>query len=400
MTSSDASTSDLSTRGVNIEGTIDEGYGAIGDAFAKNFADHGEVGAAFSLYVDGEIKVDIWAGVADKWTGDPWQQDTMELVFSSTKGAAAICVAQLVEAGSLSYDDTVASHWPEFAAEGKGEITVGQMMSHQAGLCAVDAPITLEEMLAVGPVVDALAAQTPLWEPASAHGYHALTYGWLAGELVRRIDGRTIGQYFAEEIAAPLGLDFYIGLPEAEESRVATLINAPRPTGEELELMLQVAGPGTLGGRALTMDGLTLITGGKGNPFNSREFHATEMPAANGITNARSLARMYAATIGEVDGVRLTNDETVESMRAERVHGPDKCLVVDTRFSVGFMLHGELTKMITDGSFGHAGAGGSLGYANPELGIGYGYVMNQMGGGIAGDPRTVVLNNAVMSAIG
>jgi len=384
---------------VIIHGDIDEGFGAVGDAFTKNFADHAEVGAAFALYVDGEKKVDVWAGLADKWTGEPWRDNTMQLVFSSTKGAAAICIARLVEAGSLSYDDTVASHWPEFGAEGKGDITVGQMMSHQAGLCAVDAELSLDDMLAVGPVVDALAAQTPLWEPASAHGYHALTYGWLAGELLRRVDGRSLGTYFAEEIAGPLGLDFFIGLPEAEEPRVATLVNAPRPTGDELELMLQVAGPGTLGGRALTMDGLTLITGSKGNPFNSREFHATEMPAANGITTARSLARMYAATIGEVDGVRLTSDDTVEAMRTERVHGADKCLVVDTRFSVGFMLHGELTRMIADGSFGHAGAGGSLGYANPELGIGYGYVMNQMGGGIAGDPRTITLNDAVKTCI-
>jgi len=330
----------MSTSDAIINGEIDEGYGAIGDAFAKNFADHGEVGAAFALYVDGEKKVDIWSGTANKWTGDPWHEDTMQLVFSTTKGAAAICVARLLEAGVLSYDDPVARHWPEFAAEGKGDITVGQMMSHQAGLCAVDAPLTLEEMLAVSPVVDALAAQTPLWQPASAHGYHALTYGWLAGELVRRVDGRSLGRYFAED-----------------------------------------------------------ISGGKGNPFNTREFHATEMPAANGITTARSLARMYAATIGEIDGMRLTNDDTVEAMRAERVHGPDKCLVVDSRFGAGFMLHGELTRMIADGSFGHAGAGGSLGYANPEMGIGYGYVMNQMGGGIAGDPRTITLNHAVANCL-
>jgi CubicO group peptidase (beta-lactamase class C family) len=381
-----------------INGTVADGFGTVADAFARNFAEHGELGAAFSLYVDGEVVVDIWAGVADRQTGRLWTEDTLQLVYSTTKGAAAICVARLVEAGLVSYDDPVATHWPEFGANGKEAITVRQLMSHQAGLPYATAPLSFDDLMAVTPVVEALAAQAPVWEPGTAHGYHAVTYGWLAGELVRRVDGRRIGQYFAEEIAAPLGLDFWIGLPESEEPRVSRLEAAPPPTDPEaLAMMMQIAGPGTMGFNALFMSGVMLA--GPADAFNSRAVHATEMPAANGITTARSLARMYAATIGEVDGVRLLDDDTVETVRAEAVNGPDACLVVPSRFGMGFMLDGELTPMLSSSSFGHAGAGGSLGYADPEAKVGYGYVMNQMGGGIAGDPRTVALNDAVRSCL-
>ncbi len=381
-----------------INGTVDDGFGAVADAFAANFEDRGELGAAFALYVDGEAKVDVWAGVADKQSGRAWADDTLQLVYSTTKGAAAICVARLVEAGLVSYDEPVASYWPEFAANGKETITVGQMMSHQGGLPYATAQLSFGDLMAVTPVVDALAAQAPLWEPATKHGYHAVTYGWLAGELVRRVDGRRIGQYFADEVADPLELDFWIGLPESEEPRVSRLEAAPPPTDPEaLAMMMQIAGPGTMGFNALFMSGVMLA--GPADAFNSRAVHATEMPAANGITTARSLARMYAATVGDVDGHRLIGDAMVETVRAEAVNGPDACLVVASRFGMGFMLDGELTPMLSASSFGHAGAGGSLGYADPDAGVGYGYVMNQMAGGIAGDPRTIALNDAVRACV-
>ncbi len=382
---------------VDVQGTVAEGFGAVADAFADNFKSN-ELGAAFSLYIDGTQVADLWGGTANKKTGEAWTEQTLALVFSTTKGATAICIGMLAQAGKLDYDAPVADYWPEFAAEGKQTITVGQLMSHQAGLIYADPPLSLDEVLAVDPVVTTLAAQAPLWEPGSMHGYHALTYGWLAGELVRRVDGRSIGRFFAEEVAAPLDLDFWIGLPESEEARVSRLQAAPRPEGEELELMMKIAGPGTNGGRALSMDGALAIAD-KGMPFNTREVHATEMPAANGITNARSLARMYAATIGEIDGVRLVDSATVDTMRAEQVHGEDQSLVLPTRFGYGFMLNAEYLPMFGDGSFGHYGAGGSLGFADPEAGIGFGYVMNQMGGGIAGDPRAVALIEAVRSCL-
>ena len=385
---------------VEIQGTVEDGFGAVADAFAQNFAQRGELGAAFALYVDGRPQVDIWAGIAAKASERPWTDETLQLVFSTTKGAAAVCVARLVEAGLVSYDDPVCAHWPEFAANGKESVTVGQMMSHQAGVPYVDEPLSFDQIMDVAPVVDALARQAPVWTPGTAHGYHALTYGWLAGELVRRVDGRTLGQYFADDVAAPLGLEFWIGLPASEEIRVSTLESAPPPTDPEaFALMMQVMGPGTMGFKALTMNGSLIALDPRQNHFNTRAVHATEMPAANGITTARSLARMYAATIGEVDGVRLVTDDTVDRMRAEAVDGPDNCLVVPSRFGMGFMLDGELTPMLGPGSFGHAGAGGSLGYADPESGVAYGYVMNQMQSGIAGDPRTVALTDAVRACL-
>ena len=388
--------SDMSS--IQINGTVGDGFGAIADAFAKNFDEHGELGAAFALYVDGEAEVDIWAGIADSQTGRVWTDDTLQLVYSTTKGAASICVARLVEAGLVSYDEPVATYWPEFAANGKEAVTVAQMMSHQAGLPYATAQLGFDDLMAVTPVVEALAAQAPVWEPGTRHGYHAVTYGWLAGELVRRVDGRRIGQYFAEEVAGPLGLDFWIGLPESEEPRVSRLEAAPPPTDPEaLAMMMQIAGPGTMGFNALFMSGVMLA--GPVDAFNSRVVHATEMPAANGITTARSLARMYAATVGEVDGVRLVDDATAAAVRAEAVNGPDACLVVPSRFGMGFMLDGDLTPMLSPSSFGHAGAGGSLGYADPDANVGYGYVMNQMGGGIAGDPRTVNLTDAVRACL-
>jgi CubicO group peptidase (beta-lactamase class C family) len=381
-----------------INGTVAEGFGAVADAFERNFSEFGELGAAFSLYVDGEVKADLWAGVADKQTGRPWEQDTLQLVFSTTKGAAAICVARLVEAGAISYDDAVAQYWPEFARNGKGDVTIAQMMSHQAGLPYVDAPLSFDDLMAVAPVVAALAAQVPLWEPGTRHGYHAVTYGWLAGELVRRVDGRSLGAYFADEVAGPLGLDFWIGLPESEEARVSRLEQAPPPTDPDaFALMMQIAGPGTMGFNALFMSGVMMA--GPADPFNTRAVHATEMPAANGITTARSLARMYASTVADVDGVRLLVASTVQAARSEAVNGPDTCLVLPTRFGMGFMLDGEFAPMLSESSFGHAGAGGSLGYADPDAKVGYGYVMNQMAGGIAGDPRTIALNDAVRACL-
>ena len=381
---------------IEINGTVADGFGAVADAFARNFDEYPEVGAAFALCVDGESKVDLWAGTADKGSGQPWNEDTLQLVFSTTKGAAAICVARLVGEGLLDYDAPVASYWPEFAAGGKDTITLGQLLSHQAGLPYVDVPLTVEEILAVDPVVRAFEVQAPVWEPGTGHGYHALTFGWLAGEVVRRVTGRTIGTYFAEEIAAPLGLDFWIGLPEEHEHRVSHLEAAPPPAAPaEMELLLKIMSPGTTGFKALTMNGALLAFGLEENPFNKRALHATEMPAANGITTARSLARLYASTVGDVDGFRAAPPQVMATASTEAVRGPDRSLVVESRFGFGFMLDGELPPMLGPRSFGHAGAGGSLGYADPDTGVGYGYVMNQMLPGIAGDPRTISLNDAV-----
>jgi CubicO group peptidase (beta-lactamase class C family) len=383
---------------VTINGQADESFGAVADAFRRNFDEREELGAAFCLYVDGERRVDLWAGVADSTTGAEWEEDTVALVFSTTKGMTALCIARLVDSGALAYDDPVAAHWPEFATAEKDHITVEQLLSHQAGLIGVDAPISFDEIMSVTPVIESLQSQSPLWEPGTAHGYHAITFGWLAGELLARVDGRRIGQYLQEEIADPLGLDMWIGLPESEEPRVARLESPPFPDDPELVAHYQrLYARDAYGYRALALDGRISTAGD--NHFNLRAVHATEMPGANGITDARSLARMYAATIDEVDGIRLLGRDAMNAARTERVGGPDLTLLVPSRFGAGFWLHDESAPMIQDGSFGHPGAGGSLGYANPELGIGYGYVMNRMGAALTGDPRTIALNDAVLSCI-
>jgi CubicO group peptidase (beta-lactamase class C family) len=370
-----------------IEGRVEPGYQEVADAFAANFERHGDVGAACCVYVGGRPVVDVWGG--------DYREDTLQLVFSTTKGAAAVCAHLLASRGELDLDAPVASYWPEFADAGKEAMPVRWLLSHRAGLPVIDGVLTRDEVLAVTPVVEALAAQKPVWEPGSAHGYHALTYGWLVGEVVRRATGRTIGEFFSTEVAAPLGLEFWIGLPEEQEPRVSPLRSAPRPTDPELvKLIESFIGPDTLAGRALSLNG-ALTDDDVASVFNSRGVHATEMPAANGITNARSLARMYAATVGEVDGVRVLPPATVVDASKEQSFGPDRVLQVETRFGSGFMLDSTFTPLLSEASFGHAGAGGSLGFADAAAGVGFGYVMNQMGGGLTGDPRTVTLIEAL-----
>ena len=390
-----------------IHGEVAEGFGAVADAFADNFDDHGEVGAAFCLYVGGASVVDVWGGMADPATGRPWEQDALQLHFSTTKGVAAICAAILHERGQLDYDSPVADYWPEFAAGGKATVTVAQCMSHQAGLAAVDTPLTLDEICDKEPVLRALEIQEPLWEPGTANGYHAITYGWIVGEIVKRIDGRPIGRFLAEEIAGPLGVDSFIGLPESEEHRVTRIIPAPVITDPPtIELIAAMMGPGSLGYRALTMDGAMLV-GQEYDPsvplqidaFNTRQVHAAEIPGAAGISEARALARMYGACVSEVDGIRLISDETVRTVRAERSRGPDKSLVVECAWGMGFMRHLDTNPMLTGESFGHPGAGGSLAFGDLDHQVGFGYVMNQMGNGVAGDPRANALIEAVRSCL-
>ncbi len=374
-----------------INGYVAPGFERVKDAFSANFEKHGEVGAAFCLYHRGKKVVDLWGGVADVDSGRPWAEDSIVLVFSSTKGATAICAHLLAQRGELDLDAPVARYWPEFAAGGKQDIPVRWLLSHRVGLPIFDKPLTIEEFLAWEPPVKALAAQSPVWEAGTAHGYHAGTYGWLVGEVIRRISGKSVGTFFADEVAGPLGLDFWIGLPESEESRVVPVISVDLQEGEmdqeavtqrRRDLLEAARDPDSLLGKAATTTPL--------DP-NTREYHAAEIPAGNGITDARSLARMYASLIGDgVDGVRLLSDETVENATAEESNGRDEVLQIATRFGLGFSLNQE-GSLGQEGAFGHSGAGGSLGFADPKAGIGFGYVMNQMQLVAGDDPRTLTL---------
>src|SRR4051812_21771530 len=284
----------------DIHGTTATGFESVRDAFQANFDKGLEIGASFSAYYRGEKVVDVWAGTADVNTGRAWEENALALVFSTTKGATAMCANKLAQEGSLDVDAPAARYWPEFAAGGKGAIPVSFLLSHQAGLAWIDGEMTLEQALSWDPVVDALAQQVPHYEPGSQHGYHATTYGWLVGEIVRRVSGRSVGAYFRDEIAAPLGLDFWIGLPESEEPRVAPLVGglADPLISEDPEVAAfvdEIMGPETNLGKALFAPGNALTSP---DIWNSRALHAAEIPAANGIGDARSLARMYSACIG------------------------------------------------------------------------------------------------------
>jgi CubicO group peptidase (beta-lactamase class C family) len=387
-----------------VNGEAAPGYEAVRDAFAANFETNGDVGAAFSLYVKGEKVVDLWGGVADESTGKRWEEDTVQLFFSTTKGVTAILAHLLAQRGELDLDAPVAAYWPEFKAEGKENVPVRWLLGHRVGLPAVDATLTADEVLAWDPIVEALAAQRPFWEPNTAHGYHALTYGWLVGEVIRRVTGKNIGKVLADEITGPLGLDIWIGLPEDKETRVAPLITmaamSNEMTPEVLEalpeetrtLIKAFLDPDSLTQRALNITKPPL-------EFNSRAVHAAEIPAANGIGTARALAKLYASCVGEVDGDRILTDAQVDDAIIEQSSGPDKVLMIPTRIGSGFFLTSDFSPLFGPRSFGHSGAGGSLAFADPDAQIGFGYVMNKMQQNLAGDPRTLTLIDAVRRSI-
>lgn len=368
----------------DVHGFVARGFEPVREAFARNFAQHGEIGAACCVYLRGEPVVDIHGGLADAASGRAWQADTLQLVFSATKGVTATCVLMLVERGAIDLDAPVARYWPEFAAGGKESIPVRWLLSHRAGLAAIEGDFTLEQALSWDPVVTALAAQAPLWEPGTKHGYHLRSYGWLLGELVRRVDGRTVGRFLADEIAGPLGLDLWIGLPAEQERRVSRIVPPAPPAPDVQEMMARLFAPDTVAGRAFS---------GPSNLFhyddmwNRRELHAAELPSSNGIATARALARLYAALVGEVDGIRLLRPGTVAAACATQSEGGDAVLYLPTRFGLGFMLPPALCPSAGGSAFGHPGAGGSLALGDPERGVGFAYVMNRMSLATAGDPR-------------
>jgi CubicO group peptidase (beta-lactamase class C family) len=376
----------------DIGGWVEASFEPVVDVFAANFDERGEIGAAVCVYVDGQPVVDLWGGLADATTGRPWMSDTVVLVYSSTKGVTAVCANRLIEQGRLDPDATVASYWPEFGANGKESITVRQVLSHQAGLPLVEGEYTLAQTLAWDPMVESLARQAPLWEPGTKHGYHMRTYGWLVGELVRRIDGRTIGTYFRDDIAEPLGCDFWIGLPEEVEPRVARLVPPERDLGELLR---------KLGGELLLADVFS-NPGGHFNyddMWNTRELRAAELPSSNGVGDARGLARLYASCVGDVDGVRTLQAATVAAATVEEACGKDEVLMIESCFGLGFMLGASFGAANRASALGHAGAGGSLAFADPDARLGFGYVMNDLRFDPAGDPRSEELVRAVYCAI-
>lgn len=390
----------------DVTGHVADGWDGVAAALQASIERGDDVGASVAVYHRGECVVDVAGGTSGRGADTvDYTADTLQLVFSTTKGITAIAVAMCVERGLFSYDDPVVSLWPEFAAEGKEAATIAQLLSHQCGLITVDG-LSLDEALDWATVTERLAATAPDWPIGTGHGYHALTYGWLAGELVRRADGRSLGTFVADEIAGPLGVDLWIGLPEKQERRVAPLIGglggdtgagATDVDPAAQEMMAKFFGPDTRGGRALSLSG---AFGGDGT-FNRRDVHAAELPAANAITNAGALAKVYAATLGPIDGVRLLDEPARDVARTQvtPANEPDLCLIMPTTFGMGFMTSGPFSPFAGPGSFGHPGAGGSVAFAQPERELAFAYAMNRMAPNLAADTRAQSLIDAAVAVI-
>ena len=392
----------------NIIGTVAPGWEPVREAFAANLANTEELGAGVSAYHRGVQVVDLWGGWFDTERTVPYAEHSLQLVFSTTKGITAIAIAICVDRGLLSYDAPVSQYWPEFAAHGKGDATVAQLLSHQVGLYTVAGPITLEDALDWNTITARLADTAPRWPIGTAHGYHALTYGWLAGELVRRVDPthRSLGTFVQEEITQRLDIDLWVGLPAEFVKRVSPILaSQPNLDPAVAAMMAQFMGPGTPGGDALSLNGAfnaESAAGGLGtNVFNTSRVLAAEIPAANGVSNAPSLAKVYAATMAPIDGVQLISDavRNVARVTVTPENEPDNCLIMPTTFGMGFMTSGPFSLFAGPGSYGHPGAGGSVAFAQPERQFSFAYVMNQMANNLAADMRAQALVDACTSVI-
>ncbi len=376
---------------VEIHGRCDARFAGVRDAFEKEFADGNELGAAVCVTLEGENVVDLWGGFADAARTRPWQRDTLANVYSTTKGITAIAAHRLVDEGRLDLDAPVARYWPEFAKAGKERLPVRQLLCHQAGLPVVRRRLAPEALYQWETMTAALAEQEPWWEPGTAHGYHALTFGWLVGELIRRVRGKAVGDVVRDEIARPLGAEFEIGFGPELDERVAPLsqgpIHAPENGGPSFDLVSEIANnPEGMLAKGFANPPLVGVV----SP-NDRAWRAAVLPAANGHTNAHFLARIYAALAngGELGGARILSADAIERARAEQGYAQDRVMSLRTRYGLGFFLPTDEEPLGPNPrAFGPAGAGGSFGVADPEHRLSLGYVMNLMHTGVwLVDPR-------------
>jgi CubicO group peptidase (beta-lactamase class C family) len=381
-----------------IEGEVGRGFGAVREAFADNFDRRRELGGACCAYQRSEKVVDLWGGIRNEQTGEPWERDTMVIVYSATKGLAAMTLAVAHSRGWLDYDERVSAYWPEFAQNGKARITVRQLLAHQAGLFVLDESLDRSLVSDLDRLADVLARQRPAWEPGTRQAYHAITLGFYESELLRRIDPRhrSLGRFFQDEIASPLGLDVYIRLPDdVPNSRLATLTRpswAEMLHGFPLRLAIDTMNP---------RSNISLALRGSELPHDERHVYArnVEVPSGGAVGTARAIAHAYSvfATGGRELGLR---PETLELLAAPAVPPKrgfyDECMKVDgIQFSLGFMKSTPALPFGSASSFGSPGAGGALGFADPETRVGYAYVTNRMGTRLAGDPRDVALREAL-----
>ncbi|WP_405933210.1 serine hydrolase domain-containing protein [Streptomyces sp. NBC_00827] len=388
----------MSQHAPHVQGHCDTRFSAVRTAFEENFSDRGELGAAVTVTLDGESVVDLWGGWADAAHTRPWERETVVNVWSTSKGPTALCAHILADRGLLDFDAPVAAYWPEFAAAGKESVLVRHLLSHRAGLSGLREPHTLAQLLDWELTVERLAAQEPWWEPGSRSGYHAITFGHLVGEVVRRVSGLLPGAFLEREVTGPLGIDFTIGLPEKESGRAAELVH-PRaaPTSEQAAVYAQLA-PAALAALTNPIVGAT--------EANTPQWRAAEIPAANGHGTARAIAALYGIFAGRGS---YGSREVLSPQAAERVReGQGSCrdLVLgagfeyETEIGLGLWLSGPNGSYGPNPrAFGHDGFGGSCGLADPEAGISLGYVMNRMGPHIADDPRKMALVDALYSAL-
>jgi len=384
---------------VAIDGLIAPGFEGVLAEFDRNFSERGELGASFAAYKGEQCLVDLWGGLATpRPTAQQWKRETLQLIFSGTKGLVATCILVLVDRGQIELSAPVTRYWPEFGANGKESVTVAEVVSHRAAMPGIRTPLSERDLLDGRRLADLLAAQAPESDPRAGRAYHALTYGWLCGELIRRVDGRNLGIFFQEEIAEPLGLEVWIGLPPEQESRVSTLVYDERWSDNPIYDEERLAADDLL----RSIWGNPRFLGPGHLPWNTREFHAAEIPGGNAIATARSVARLYSCLAGggELGGVRLLGPDTARLGRQElhrfnEVFTNEPCV-----YGVGFQLQAEESQFGSPPeAFGHTGAGGSVHGAWPNEAIGFSYAMNDMRDEIDGDPRSDSLLRALFEAI-
>lgn len=390
-----------------IGGSVAPGFEEVRREFERNFDAGRELGAACAAYVGGERVVDLWGGVRDARDGSPWEQDTVVLVYSTSKGLSAMTLALAHSRGWLDYDERVAAYWPEFAQAGKGEITVRQLLGHQAGLAVVDERLDAPLLADHDRLAEAIARQRPAWRPGNRHGYHGVSLGWYEGELVRRVDpaGRTLGRFFAEEIAAPLGLDVVFGAPEDfPRSRLARIERMPAwkalPKTRDLPTAMALA---MLNPRSITFKTFANPRLRSFSDLDRAEYRRVEFPAGGALGSARDIARAYSAFAvdpPELDLSPATLAEITAEPTPPRRGWRDEVLKVENAWSLGFARpHGDFSFGTTGRSFGHPGAGGSFAFADPDSGVSFAYVMNRMGFHLVDDPREKRLRDAVYGCL-
>lgn len=388
-----------------VHGTCDEAFAAVRDAFARNFAERDEVGASLHITLDGEPVVDLWGGTADPATGRPWEADTLAVVYSCTKGVAALAAHVLVDRGLLDLEAPVTDYWPEYGQAGKERTTVRMLLDHSAGVPAVDGPVAVGDMYDADVMADHLARQRPWWEPGTRNGYHLVTFGWTVGEVVRRVSGLTLGQFIAEEIAGPLDADFYLGLPEEHEDRVAPItVWQPGPDYVPSPFVLALLGEPSSVQAVATGNVLAA-----GVDVNTRAFRAAELGGMGGVASARGLAAVYTP-LAQGGGSLVGPDTLVRMSQPAVATSEDALLLIPSRFALGFMTSMDNRRrgpraegssvILGPTAFGHVGMGGSLGFADPAERLAFSYVMNKHGEGILLNEKGQSLVDAAYRSLG